>query len=83
MWKETSAEVYYVIHAKHKKDLSVHSSFSDTTGNGFNFSTGIPEMITEWGFKDSDVPLLKVRQTKVNEYDKEWNCEFFIYLHKE
>ena len=63
MWKETSAEVYYVIHAKHKKD----------------FSSGRPEMITEWGFKTSDQPIVKIRQTKERESDREWASEFFIY----
>ena len=79
MWKETSAEVYYVIHAKHKKDLCVHSSFSDHTGDGFDFSSGRPEMITEWGFKNSDQPIVKIRQTKENKSDREWVSEFFIY----
>jgi len=79
MWKETSAEVYYVIHAKHKKDLCVHSSFSDPTGNGLDFSSGRPEMITELGFKTSDQPIVKIRQTKENESDREWVSEFFIY----
>ena len=79
MWKETSAEVNAVIFAKHKKDLGVHSSFSDPTGNGLEFSSGRPEMITEWGFKTSDQPIVKIRQTKENESDREWVYEFFIY----
>ena len=79
MWIETSAEVYYVIHAKHKKDLCVHASFSDPTGNGLDFSSGMPEMITEWGFKNSENPLVKIRQTKEKESDREWNNEFFIF----
>lgn len=79
MWIETSAEVYYVILAKHRKNLGVYSSFSDPTGNGLEFSSGRPEMITEWGFKTSDQPLIKIRQTKENESDREWEYEYFIY----
>lgn len=79
MWKETSNEVYAVIFAKHKTDLSPHSSFTDMTGTGYEFSSGHPEVITEWGFRNSEIPLLKIRQTKENELDKEWNVEFFIY----
>lgn len=79
MWKETSAEVYAVIFAKHRKDLCVHGSFSDPTGDGLEFSTGRPEMITEWGFKESKNPLIKIRQTKESVRDKEWNAEYWIY----
>ena len=79
MWKETSAEVYAVIFAKHRKDFSVHSSFTDITGNGYEFSTGRPELLTEWGFRESNIPLLKLRQSKEFESDKEWNIEYFIY----
>jgi hypothetical protein len=79
MWIETSHEVYSVIHAKHRKDLSVHSSFTDSTGTGYHFSSGRPEIITEWGFINAYAPLLKLRQTKEKEEDKEWEYEFFIY----
>lgn len=79
MWKETSNEVYAVIFAKHKKDLKPHSSFTDMTGTGYEFSTGHPEVLTEWGFENAENPLLKIRQTKENESDKDWNVEFFIY----
>ena len=79
MWKETSNEVYAVVFAKHKKDLTPHASFTDVTGNGYHFSDGHPKIITEWGFKNADNPLLKIEQWKENESDKDWNVEFFIY----
>lgn len=80
MWIETSAEVYAVLMARHRKDLNVHSSFSDPTGTGYDFSTGRPEMITEWGFKtNDDNSLLKIIQTKENEAQIEWDCKYFIY----
>ena len=79
MWKETSNEVYAVIFAKHKKDLKPHSSFTDMTGNGYHFSSGHPEIITEWGFENAENPLLKILQWKENEEDKDWTVEFFIY----
>jgi len=78
MWIETSNEVYAVIFAKHRKDLQVFSSFTDMTGYGYEFSTGKPEVLTEWGFKNSETPLLKIRQTKEYESATEWNAEFFI-----
>ena len=78
MWVETSNEVYAVIFAKHRSQLVPHSSFTDMTGSGYHFSTGHPEVITEWGFKDAENPLLKIRQTKEKESDKDWNVEVFI-----
>lgn len=78
MWTETSAEVYAVIMAKHGNNMVVHSSFSDPTGTGNRFSTGHPEMITEWGFKGSDKSLLRIEQHKENESTKEWNNQYYI-----
>jgi len=79
MWKETSNEVYAVIFARHRKELKVHGSFTDSIGNSYSFSSGHPEVITEWGFENSETPLLKLVQTKENENDKDWSNEFFIY----
>ena len=79
MWKETSSEVYAVIFANHKKDLKPHASFTDTTGNGYHFSSGHPEIMTEWGFENAETPLLKIVQRKEAESDKEWILEFFIF----
>lgn len=78
MWLETSAEVYAVIMAKHRKDFSVHSSFSDPDGFCNDFSAGKPEMVTEWGFKSSETPLLKIVQSKKDKDQKEWDSNFFI-----
>lgn len=79
MWVETSKEVYAVIMAKHRKDMCVHSSFTDSTGNGYEFSSGKPTIHTEWGFKDSDYPLLRVEDEKENEQQKDWETKFFIF----
>ena len=57
MWKETSNEVYAVIFAKHKNDLKPHASFTDMSGNGYHFSSGHPEVMTEWGFENAEKPL--------------------------
>ena len=79
MWIETSNEVYAVIFAKHRKQLKPHSTFTDITGNGYRFSSGKPEILTEWGFEKSKTPLLKIVQTKENEEQKDWDVKFFIY----
>ncbi len=82
MWIETSAEVYAVIWAKHKKQLKPHSSFTDMDGNGYEFSSGKPEIMTEWGFDGSETPLLKIVQTKESKEQKDWDANFFIYSNK-
>jgi hypothetical protein len=79
MWIETSQEVYAVIFARHRKDLKVHSSYTDSTGHGNQFSNGKPEIMTEWGFENSEFPLLKIVQTKESESDKEWSTKVYIY----
>ena len=80
MWKLTSAEVYAVIFARHKNELSVHASYTDPTGDGYHFSSGRPEIMTEWGFEQATEPLLKIVQSKNKISEKEWKSEFFIYL---
>lgn len=79
MWIETSAEVYAVIFAKHRKQLAPFASFTDSNGDGYEFSSGRPEVMTEWGFRDCEKPLLKIRQTKERASDKDWNCEYWIF----
>jgi len=82
MWVETSAEVYAVIYARHKKDFCVHSSFTDSTGKGYEFSSGKPTIDTEWGFKNADEPTLRLEARKENEEQKEWDYQYFIHYTK-
>ncbi len=83
MWIETSLEVYAVIKAKHSKEMSVHSSFTDIEGDGYHFSSGRPTIETEWGFKSADTPLLRIEQTKQSKEQKEWDTKVFIHYTKE
>lgn len=78
MWIETSNEVYAVIFAKHKKELAPHSSYTDIDGVQ-ELSFGRPAIITEWGFRNSENPLLKIVQTKESQSQQEWDFEFYIY----
>jgi len=61
MWIETSAEVYYVLMAKHKDDLVCHRSYSNPDGRPE------AEMYTAWGFHNADFPLMDIRTT--------WECD--------
>jgi len=77
-WIETSNEVYAVIFAKHRKQLKPHASFTDNEGDGYEFSSGRPEIITEWGFENAETPLLKIVQTKKTKDQKDWDVVFYI-----
>jgi|SRR3569832_230369 len=59
----TSAEVWAVIHARHRGILKVHSSFSDPSGtfNGGPGETG--KMETTYGLPSADYPLIGARTT--------------------
>ena len=53
------AKEYFELYEKEKENLSVYSSFTDTTGNGHLWSDGTPQWMTEWGFKDRDQSFIK------------------------
>ena len=77
----TSAEVFAVIMAAHRKDLGVFSSYSNPTGS--DGLTNTPQMFTEWGFRGSDFPLIGHESRwekggkdheRVNEENTYWIC---------
>lgn len=63
----TSAEVYAVIMAKHREQMSCFASFSDPDGT-FNGGPGVEgRMETVWGIAGTDYPLLEIRTSwKIN-----------------
>ena len=69
----TSAEVWAVIRARHSNDLGVFSTISEPDGDPFGNSCHC-RMMTEYGFKDSDYPLIGAETTwqkhPVNEFDR-------------
>ena len=58
----TTPEVWRAIKAEHGKELQVFSSFSNPDGEFMGFS-GRGEMMTEYGFPGSEVPLIGIRTT--------------------
>ncbi len=76
MWLKTTNEVYGAIFSAHQWQLKVYSTFTDNTGG---ITGSKPRMITEWGLKDANYPLLQIHQTKENEEQKEWDVEYFIH----
>jgi len=57
----------------------VFGSFTDVDGNGYEWSSDSPEILTEWGFKEAENPLYKVVMKKETRHDKNWTYEYFLY----
>lgn len=53
-WVPTTAAVYSAIRVEHRDGLTVHGTFTDI--GGYN---GEKRIMTEWGLKGSDAPLIK------------------------
>jgi hypothetical protein len=51
-WIETTRAVYSTVYEYHNEELKVFGSYTYC-------EPGREEMLTEWGFKDADYPLLK------------------------
>lgn len=55
-WREIDREVYSTIYNFFHKELHVHSCHTCMDGCYFH---GEPNLMTAWGFQDSDAPLIK------------------------
>ncbi len=62
---EIEEKEYFAIYKKNKPLLCVHGSYTDVTGSGHEWSTGNPQWMTEWGLKDSDVPMIRAESQTV------------------
>lgn len=75
-WIKTNAAVYHAIYATHRKDFSVFETLTDTVGE-----FGQPTILTAWGFKDADAPLIKSIGKLPYGLDSKvgnWEYEYFI-----
>lgn len=78
----TSAEVWAVIHARHRNDLGVYSSYSDPDGEQSGGTTG--RMDTAYALSGADYPLMEARTTwridphaphkRLDEVHEYWLC---------
>lgn len=55
-WVRTDKHVYGAIYREHNKELTTFASFSNPTPSYIQHKC---EMLTEWGFKGADYPLIK------------------------
>lgn len=78
----TTPEVYAVIVARHRSDLTVFESYSNPSGH-CPLGSGQPEMLTSFGFRGSDFPIIMARTTweigevqhkRYNEKTEYWLC---------
>ena len=76
MFREIEAEEYFKLYKEHKDNLCAHRCFTDSTGYGYTWSSGNPEFMTEWGFKDSDTPFIKVKSIT---FDGVEEHKYFLY----
>jgi hypothetical protein len=57
----TSAEVYAVIMARHRDQMSAFGSFSDPDGTFNGGSGAVGRMDTIWGIAGCDYPILEIQ----------------------
>jgi hypothetical protein len=58
MEEQITVEEYFEIFSKNKPNLCVHSSFTDMDGT-HPLGNGDRQIVTVWGLRDSDSPLIK------------------------
>lgn len=75
-WIKTNEYVYNTIWLAHNKEFTVFGAFTCVEG-GSPLSEN-PHMMTEWGFKDSEFPLMKNEQRKESRDQKQWDIEYFL-----
>lgn len=51
IWRATTGDVYYAIYNQHKDDFTVHETCTRMEDG--------PYMLTAWGFRDADAPIIK------------------------
>lgn len=76
-WVKTDKHVYSAIYTEHFKEMSVYGTCTAPDGDS---SLGInnPYILTEWGFKTADEPIIRSIATKKDRHQKEYDYEFFI-----
>jgi|TARA_R110000851_G_scaffold310388_1_gene470174 hypothetical protein len=65
MYTEITQAKYFKVFSENKPNLCPHSSFTDMDGTS-PLGNGGPQVITEWGLRDSDTPLIKVHSEEVD-----------------
>lgn len=77
-WKKLHKYTYWQIYDQFKDKFVVFATLTDMDGQ-----YGRPTIMTQWGFKNSDYPLIKSYQTKEynhkdHRFNKDWDVEYYI-----
>ena len=72
-WKKIHKYTYWQIYDQFQDDLTVFATLTDMDGR-----YGRPTILTSWGFKNSDYPLIKTVRTKGDRSQEEWDWKYYI-----
>ncbi len=76
-WIKTDKHVFGAIYREHCDSFSVFSGCT-VMDKDYELGTMHPYMLTEWGFKSADEPLIRSVARKRDADQKEWDYEHFI-----
>ena len=80
-WKETNKHVFHTIYLEHSKDLGVFGTCTLPEGDP-RLGKMNPYILTEWGFKDADEPIMKSVATKENRQQKKYDYKYYIAIYQ-
>lgn len=81
-WIKTDKHVYGAIYREHCESLAVFGTCTAPEGDQL-LGISLPFMLTEWGFRGSDAPIIKSEARKDSMDQKEYDYEYFIASVKE
>lgn len=76
MWKIIDEKTYS---SKARSGLRVFEGYTDVEGN-CPMGNGRPYILTVWGDRETDLPVLKIIMTKENPDQPQWDYQYFEYL---
>lgn len=79
-WVKTDKHVYGAIYREHGGNFQVFGTCTEPDGHP-NIRNGKPFMLTEWGFKNADDPIIKSEASKKSVDQKDFDYEFFIAVY--
>ena len=81
MWIKTDKHVYGAIYREHGNDFQVFGAFTNMQPSELSYQ---PEIMTEWGFKNANRPMIKlVTKWEHGKRETTETVEFYIYCAKE
>jgi hypothetical protein len=76
-WQKTDKHVFHTIFREHHKDMSVFASCTCPDGD-LILGYRNPYIMTQWGFSNANVPIIKSVATKESIHQEEYDYEYSI-----